>query len=156
MFKSKKAYIEYEGNIINSFSNYIDKPPLFETNDGFSGRLTGNRFWFYKRYPMIRNSFRTVLYGEIIDNHRICYRYGKIKGVIPFVLFVDIVFLMLFIILMVSHFQRGGKFPPIQMWFPIIISGIVSGLTFYYPQKEKDLLYSQLQKICGNNSREIC
>ena len=91
MYRKKIAYIEYNGNIQNNFAHYIDKPQFLETDEGFCGKLRGNKFWFFKRYPLMRNSFRTVLYGDIIDDHQICYRYGKIKWVIPFVLFASII-----------------------------------------------------------------
>ena len=91
-FRMKKEYIEYNTNIKDSFPHYIDKPQAFVTEEKFCGRLNGNKFWFYKKYPMVRNSFKTVLYGEIIDDHLICYHYGKIKGIKPFVLIVDTVF----------------------------------------------------------------
>ena len=147
-----KEYIEYNTNIEDSFFRYIDKPQTFVTEEKYIGRLNRNNFWFYRKHPMINNSFRTVLYAEIIDDNLICYHYGKIKGVKPLVIIIDSVFLIIFAVTMITYLFLGDMTPPFQIWFFIIIPAVITVLTFICPKKEKDLLYAQLLKICKNST----
>ena len=162
--KKEKYYIEYEGDIKNNFYQYIIFPQAFVANECFFGQLRENKFYFYKQYPMLlwgnklwnynqnpthSNSYRTVLYGEIMNDHQICYRYGKRTEVYIVTLIIDAG--LLFILLarfLIGCLLVGPSLPSIQEVFMLMIVALANVPLFIYPKREKDLLYAQLQKMC--------
>ena len=62
--------VEYHGDFNESFNQLIDRPQFFDTGEGYCGKLNKNEFWIYRKYPFITNSFRTVLYGTILNDQK--------------------------------------------------------------------------------------
>ena len=156
IFKKEKEelFIEYSGNLEERFNRLIDRPQFWETEEGFCGRMKDNELWFYKRYPLMKNSFRTVLYGEIIDDHRISFRYGKTKGIVPFVIFADVLFFLLFIYGVTEWITTGDiAIPLIAGCVSAVVCTLLTVLCLLYPKKEKEDLYQRLKKICEDPVR---
>ena len=152
--KSAEQYIEYHGDLEDNFNRLIDRPQFWETEEGFCGRLKDNKLWFYKRYPLMTNSFRAVLYGTVIDDHRISYRYGKGKGVLPFVLFADVIFFLFFAYSVMELVTTGSStLPFIAGCISVAICTLLTALCLIYPKDEREALYQQLKKICDGEGR---
>lgn len=145
--KKDKAYIDYTGNFEDNFNRFVEKPQtLIETRDGFSGRISGKSFWFCKKYPFVTNSFRVILYGEIMDDHQICFGYRKAKGTFPFIVFVDII-MLIFSVILISNKAQAGNWE--MAVFPVVICAALTMLTLIYPKREKEILSDHLKKICN-------
>ena len=100
---------------------------------------------------MQRSSFRTVLYGEIMNDHQICYRYGKMKGVLIVLLLIDAVALYIFAAyLLIAFLLVGPGLPSIEMIVPIMIVALINVFMFIHPKSEKDILYAQLKRMCNS------
>lgn len=150
LFKSEEQYLEYSTNIKELFSMHVDKPQFIEKDDGFCGGLNGDSFWFYKRYPFMRNSFRTVLYGKIIDDHTISFYYGKFLWAQIITLCVDAGFLSFILTLALpSILFRNDRDLLVWSAGSLAICSIVTVIAFIRPKGEKEILYRHLRKICG-------
>ena len=148
----EKYYMNYQGSIEENFNKYVGKPGLFGMCEDFCGRINNNKFWFYKRSAFRKNSFRIVLYGEVLDN-KVCFSYKKFPFLIPMVLLFDLFFLAFLFIFALYPFIMTGSCPidTDSILLFIIVPAIITFLTFRYPKKEKEALYTHLQQICGQD-----
>ena len=150
LFFSKYQYLEYSNNIQETFPIFVDENQrYFEKKDGFGGAINGDAFYFYKKYPFSRNHYRTVLYGEIIDDHTIRYRYGKLIWPQVITLLVSLgLFLGLVLAILLYLYKRD---PLILLWcaLVVIICPILIAHAFIRREGENEILYNHLRTICG-------
>ena len=148
----EKQYMNYRGNIRENFDKYVNKAGLiglFRNSDEFYGRMDGKSFWYYKPSAWGKNSFKVILQGEIVDN-QVCFRYRKNVLLIPALIAVYLIFFVFLYIQIQSMMYGGGFSGDIKDSLLFVLLPIVfTVMTFVYPKKEKDELYKQLQKICG-------
>ncbi len=145
----KEGYIEYSGDIRNNFNRYIkkDSDVLIETEKGFGGKIRSDRFYIYKKYPFMRNSFRTVMYCKIMGD-KVHYRFGKWNAVVTFVLLCDA--LLLICLADIWMGILGNKtVPGIVDFVPLVFMVICTVPILILPKSEKNALLTQLKKICG-------
>ena len=146
----EKFYMDYQGDIKENFEKYVNKPGLFKFSDEFYGRMNGNSFWFFKPSPWGKNSFVTIMQGEVQDN-KVCFGYRKSSWLLPLTIFIDMIGLALILYsLYLLLIGSGISGDPVESLIFVLIPVIFTVLTFRYPKKEKGELYEQLQKICGH------
>ncbi|MCR5776233.1 MAG: hypothetical protein K6G84_02305 [Lachnospiraceae bacterium] len=146
----EKFYMDYQGNIKENFEKYVNKPGLFKFSDEFYGRMNGNSFWFFKPSPWGKNSFVTIMQGEV-QGKKVCFGYRKSSWLLPLTIFIDMIGLALILYsLYLLLIGAGISGDPVESLIFVLIPVIFTVLTFRYPKKEKEELYEQLQKICGH------
>ena len=150
LFYSKYQYLEYSNNIQETFPTLVDrKRHYFEKDDGFCGAINGDDFYFYKTYPFIQNPVRTVLYGKIIDDHTIQYRYGKFVWPQVLALLFDFVFLTHLLFAIPRALYERDSF--LLTWCAIVlfVIPVVTATFFVRLKSEEEILFRHLRMICG-------
>lgn len=136
-----------------SFHRYITGN-RFSTKGGFYGQIKNNKF-FFGRVQLIRNSFPTVIYGEVDDN-TVYYWYGKdwVSWVIVIIIETSIVLYFSFLTLQ-SIIALNLRLIFVLIFVLILLLMFSFGLFLLpmkiYSKKEKERLYFQLLKICGKH-----
>ena len=144
----EKQYIDYRGNIKESFEKYVKKPGLSQSSDEFYGKIKDNSFWFYKPSAWGRNSFRTFLQGEIIGD-KVYFNYRKARFLIPAIIFSDLFFAAYIAFVLYLYTHGAGDVIDLRAILPFVVVPILmTTFTFIYPRKEKEQLYENLQRIC--------
>ena len=144
----KEQCIDYRGNISENFEKYVKRPGICQSSDEFYGKIKDNSFWFYKPSIWGKNSFKTFLQCEIIGD-KIYYHYRKARFLVPFIIFADFFFALYaaFVIYLYTH--GAGDVINLAILIPIVLVPVTfTVLTFFYPKKEKEELYENLQRIC--------
>ena len=145
----KEGYIKYSGDIRNNFKKYITKDSgiFVETEKGFGGKIRGDRFYIYKKYPFMRNSFRTVMYCRIMGD-KVHYRFGKWNMVVAFVILCDALLLTCLINIWIGILSNKAV-ARIVDFVPLVFMVICTMPILIFPKGEKNALLTQLKKICG-------
>lgn len=146
----EKYYMDYQGSFEENFSKYIGKPGFFGLCEEFCGRINDNKFWFYKRSAIRKNSFRTILYGEVLHG-KVSFSYKKHAWLTPAVLLFDIIYSAFLIsFAAVPLVTRGySLIKPEAVAIFIALPALISVRTFIYPKKEREALCEHLKQICG-------